>query len=106
VPNNTPQNCQGAIVSNGHNVSSDGSCFLSQTGDHNNTNPLLGPLTDNGGNTLTRMPQKGSLLIDLAPCLPEVTTDQRGRPRPYGPRCDSGAVEVWPYLTSLPVVSR
>jgi hypothetical protein len=61
--------------------------------------PLLGPLTDYGGPTLTRAPLPGSPLIDagdtgLVPI--GVTTDQRGLDRVYGSAVDIGAVETQP----------
>lgn len=43
----------GALTSLGHNISSDGTGNLIATGDWPNTDPLLGPLEDNGGPTLT-----------------------------------------------------
>jgi hypothetical protein len=52
----------------------------------------LGPLQDNGGPTLTRLPGLGSVTIDEVDCA--VSTDQRGVTRPQGPKCDVGAVEV------------
>jgi hypothetical protein len=57
--------------------------------------PLLGSLHDNGGPTLTMLPQPGSPAIDggTATCT-ELTADQRGTTRPQGVACDSGAVEV------------
>ena len=40
------------LISNGHNLASDSSCTgLTATGDLNNADPLLDPLTDNGGPT-------------------------------------------------------
>jgi uncharacterized protein (TIGR03032 family) len=54
--------------------------------------PLLGPLADNGGLTLTHLPQPGSPAIDAAgDCT---GTDQRGATRPQEDACDMGAVEV------------
>ena len=56
--------------------------------------PLLGALQDNGGSTFTHLPGAGSPALDQARpdfCL---ATDQRGVPRPQGPGCDIGAVEV------------
>jgi uncharacterized repeat protein (TIGR01451 family) len=56
--------------------------------------PLLGTLGDNGGPTATRPPLAGSPAIDaVASGCPPPLADQRGYSRPYGPRCDSGAVE-------------
>ena len=68
---------------------------------------LLGALANNGGPTLTRMPQPTSLAIDggnAAGCRDQannlLTTDQRGSVRPIdgdglgGAVCDIGAVEA------------
>ena len=56
-------------------------------------NPLLNPLANNGGPTLTLLPQNSSPAInaggDSCPA-----TDQRGVTRPQGAHCDIGAVEV------------
>jgi hypothetical protein len=60
---------------------------------------LLGPLANNGGPTLTHMPQAGSPAIDQGSGCPAI--DQRGAARPVGPACDIGAVE---YGASLPWV--
>ncbi|MFH1436196.1 MAG: right-handed parallel beta-helix repeat-containing protein [Pseudomonadota bacterium] len=51
---------------------------------------MLGPLRDNGGPTLTLMPDPGGPAPGLATGCP--ATDQRGEPR--GEPCTSGAVEV------------
>ncbi|MGA8029957.1 MAG: right-handed parallel beta-helix repeat-containing protein [Bryobacteraceae bacterium] len=81
-------NCSGAIKDGGGNLSSDDSC----PGIHNE-NPLLGPLEDNGGPTETMALKKGSPAIDAAVEAHCPATDQRGVPRPQGPRCDIGAYE-------------
>jgi hypothetical protein len=57
----------------------------------------LGPLTDNGGPTMTYALLPGSVAIDRIPepmCV--VDEDQRGEPRPAGGACDVGAFEVQP----------
>ena len=61
--------------------------------------PMLGPLTNNGGFTQTLMPAIGSPAINATPCGISPFFDQRGAPRP-GPTeawdpmgCDIGAVE-------------
>ncbi len=88
-------------VSLGYNLSNDATCLLLQAGDIVQTDPQIGPLQDNGGNTLTHALLAGSPAIDGgtdAHCPP---TDQRGIPRPYGARCDIGAYEaeiLQPYL--------
>jgi fibronectin-binding autotransporter adhesin len=68
--------------------------------------PLLGPLADNGGSTLTLLPLPGSPAInagDNASCPP---FDQRGVKRPQGAICDIGAVEslIWPRARLLQIV--
>ncbi|MBV7455144.1 hypothetical protein KW843_11745 [Acidovorax sp. sif1233] len=56
--------------------------------------PQLGPLQDNGGPTLTRMPGATGSAIDAVDCAATgATTDQRGAARPQGSQCDIGAVE-------------
>ena len=45
--------CAGSLTSLGHNLDSDGTCGLGATGDISDTDPLLGPLQDNGGPTDT-----------------------------------------------------
>lgn len=87
-----------SLFSNGYNLS-DQTCSLWATGDRRNVNPLLGPLADNGGPTLTHMPQAISPGIDAGQCILGITNDQRGGSRPIGVSCDIGAVE---YGASLP----
>ena len=83
--------------SDGWNVIDDDSCDLTDATDLTSTDPLLGPLADNGGQTLTHLPQAGSPLIDNVPvgsCNPTYVADQRNVARPQGPGCDTGSVEV------------
>jgi hypothetical protein len=81
------------IRSLGHNLSSTTTCDLVGDGDIQATNPLLGPLRDNGGPTDTLAPAAGSPVIDAGFDAACPTTDQRGAPRPTGTHCDIGAVE-------------
>ena len=58
-------------------------------------NPLLAPLGDYSGPTMTRLPLLGSPAIDAAFALGTTPpTDQRVFPRPFGPASDLGSVEV------------
>ena len=58
--------------------------------------PMLGPLADNGGPTLTHLPLEGSPAIDAgSEEFASKYTDQRGWNRRYG-TIDVGAVEVQP----------
>ena len=79
-----------------NNLSSDDTCNFVHASDIINADPKLGPLADNGGRTLTHLPQPGSPLINagLNSNQPELLTDQRGMSRPQGSRYDIGAVEV------------
>jgi hypothetical protein len=99
--------CDGMIASGGHNLSSDNTCGLSAAGDMMNTNPLLGPLEDNGGPTLTHLPLPHSPAINNGDNNGCPTTDQRGIVRPQKGICDIGAVEVeFPHTIYLPFVSK
>lgn len=118
VSGNTLDNCDtaqlgGAISSQGNNISSDESCPFTQSTDKRNTNPLLGPLQDNGGPTDTRALLAGSPATDAGSNAACPTTDQRGVERPQGTACDMGAFEklnppdtTKPTLKSLIATSR
>ncbi len=88
-------------VSLGYNLISDNSCGLNATGDLTNTNPLLGPLADNGGAVPTHGLLAGSPALNAGnPNAPGsgagtcATTDARGVARPQAGRCDIGAFEA------------
>ncbi len=89
----------GTSVSNGHNLDSGDSCNFDQPTDQTDTDPLLGPLQDNGGPTKTHALQPGSPAIDAGGdyCPPE---DQRGVSRMHdgdgdgNALCDIGAFEL------------
>jgi hypothetical protein len=83
-------------ISAGFNFASDATCagLFTHVADHNEEDPLLGPLGDHGGPTLTHLPQADSPVIDAGICLGGPPADQRGITRPQGPACDIGAVEV------------
>ena len=97
-------NDSGAVTSQGYNLSSDnGGGFLTATGDQINTNPMLGPLQDNGGPTFTHALLSGSPAIDKGDpnfnpndFNPPMLYDQRGPgfPRVVNNRIDIGAFEV------------
>ncbi len=93
VAYSTPTNCMGAVVDAGHNISSDASGSLYAAGSMQNTDPLLGPLVDNGGPTLTMELLPGSPAFDAGADSSCPSTDQRGVPRPQLARCDIGAFE-------------
>lgn len=64
--------------------------------------PLLGPLANNGGFTLTRLPGAGSPAINAGNNATCPSADQRGLTRPQGAACDIGAVEVVLQLSASP----
>jgi hypothetical protein len=89
----------GTVISHGYNISSDdGGGYLTGPGDQINTDPLLSPLRNHGGPTLTHLPLRGSPAIDAGD--PEFTPppdhDQRGSCfyRVFGGRIDVGSVET------------
>ena len=74
--------CVGIIQSEGNNLASDFSCGLTEPTDLPDTDPLLGPLEDNGGPTFTHALDLASPAIDAGEGLLWITTDQRGIDRP------------------------
>jgi hypothetical protein len=91
----------GTLTSRGYNISSDdGSGLLNGPGDQINTDPMLGPLQDNGGPTLTHALLPGSPAINTGDpnFTPPPTYDQRGSPfvRVFNGRIDIGSFEVQP----------
>lgn len=72
-----------------------GALLAAGTGNLVGLSPLLGPLADNGGPTLTHLPQAGSPLFDAGVADPALlpATDQRGEARLVGAAVDLGSVE-------------
>jgi predicted outer membrane repeat protein len=92
----------GSVTSHGYNLSSDnGGGFLTGPGDQTNTDPVLGPLQDNGGPTFTHALLPGSPAINAGDpnFTPPPSTDQRGYARVYNGRIDIGSLEVQPAST-------
>ncbi len=108
IGNNSTNDCSnaGSISSWGYNILSDSSCsdVFTNTGDLLNTDPMLGPLQNNGGPTETHALLPGSPAIDHVDefVCPGPFADQRGVARPQDgdgdniDRCDSGAYEFVP----------
>jgi len=82
------------LTSQGHNLIRDPT-GCNMTGDTatniTGVDPKLGPLSPNGGATLTHALRFDSPAIDTGSGCP--ATDQRGVPRPQGPQCDIGSFE-------------
>jgi len=94
-------NISGTITSNGYNLINDnGGGFLTGPGDQINTEPMLGPLQNNGGPTFTHGLLTGSPAIDTGDpsFTPPPLHDQRGPGynRVVNGRIDVGAFEVQP----------
>src|SRR5438094_252851 len=95
-------NSGGTVTSHGYNLSSDdGGGVLTGPGDQINTDPLLGPLQDNGGPTFTHALLPGSPAIDAGEpnFTPPPFYDQRGPGfnRVVNGRIDIGSFEVQPH---------
>jgi hypothetical protein len=86
---------KGSIGTNSNNLVGGGGCEADYSGD-----PKLGPLADNGGDTLTHALLPGSPAIDVVPAIScTLPTDQRWALRPVvqtsaDTPCDIGAFEV------------
>ncbi|RQH55288.1 DUF4347 domain-containing protein [Okeania hirsuta] len=94
------------IISGGNNLIGIGNAINIFNGDNDQTgvtDPLLGNLVDNGGQTLT-LPLPNSPAIDAGSNPNSLTTDQRGEPRFVGEGVDIGAVELQnsPQITGTP----
>jgi len=110
VANNCMVPSGGNFTDFGYNLEDADSCGFTGTGDIINTDPLLGPLKDNGGYTYTHALFAGSPAIDggnpngctEVDGVTELTADQRGFVRPVDgngdsiPICDIGAYEYVP----------
>jgi hypothetical protein len=100
-------NLGGTVTSLGYNLcSDDGGGFLTGPGDQINTDPLLGPLQDNGGPTFTHALLPGSPAIDTGDpnFTPPPFFDQRGPGffRVRNGRIDIGSFEVQSGSTPSP----
>jgi predicted outer membrane repeat protein len=100
-------NNSGTVISDGYNLSSDDSGgYLTGPGDQINTDPLLGPLQNNGGPTFTHALLPGSPAIDAGDSsftLPPYY-DQRGPifRRVFNHRIDVGSFEAQPTPPPFP----
>ena len=103
VANSAIINCVN-VMGHASNLSDDNSCLGFTQGD-----PMLGPLTDNGGPTLTHLLLSGSDAIgagDTPACqnAPVNGLDQRGEVRPAA-ACDIGSVEVEYISNPIPLIT-
>jgi len=88
------ENCFPPSLGRGsHSIEDRDTCGFSSTSALVNTDPLLEPLGENGGPTLTHTLGPGSPAVDTAIGKSCPARDQRGVHRPQGESCDIGAVE-------------
>ena len=86
-------NAYGTITDDGYNICSDGTAQLFSGSSYNFTDPLLGPLANYGGPTLSMALLPDSPAIDSGDSVDFPSTDQRGFVRPFGEGPDMGAYE-------------
>ena len=101
LANNTGANCfsSPAVISQGYNISDDGTCGLTAATDKENVSEGAGldpkGLQNNGGPTQTIALLPASPAVNVIPAANcTLATDQRGTSRPQGAGCDAGAYEL------------
>lgn len=112
-PTSPDRSCQilGTVTSLGFNIDAGATCGFVDATDRMSTNPMLAGLADNGGTTLTHLPQSGSPAIDGGFNPNCAALDQRGFLRPVDGDsnasvvCDIGAVEVGANQAASPTLT-
>jgi CSLREA domain-containing protein len=90
--------------SHGGNIETGTSCGLAAGSDLSSTDPLLGPMSSNGGPTRTRALATGSPALDFWRSGGCPLSDQRFYSRPAGAGCDSGAFEAGGTQLNFPLL--
>jgi CSLREA domain-containing protein/uncharacterized repeat protein (TIGR01451 family) len=98
----TESNCGPLTITSKNDLSGDASCMFTDAASKKSTNPLLGGLANNGGETDTLALAAGSPAIDAGTAEGCPATDQRGVARPVGAACDIGAYEYQPPAATPP----
>jgi hypothetical protein len=101
----TSSNASGTISDAGYNMSSDGSANFESGTSFNFTDPLLLPLANNGGPTLTMALSSDSPAVDSGTAAGAPSTDQRGLPRPSGSGVDMGAYQLQQNAVQIPALA-
>jgi predicted outer membrane repeat protein len=105
LASNSAFNCQGTIGSMGYNLEDGDDCGLGALGDQTASDPLVGPLADNGGPTWTYALLAGSPAINAGTNQGCPPTNQREVARPQQGVCDIGAYEfIYQAVFFLPLV--
>ena len=97
----------GTWIDLGYNVASSTSCLMGGTGDASKVGlaSLLGPLAENGGPTETMALLAGNPANGLIPNptigLCPVTADQTGKPGPTDAKCNAGALQPHPVISTI-----
>ena len=84
------------VISEGYNIDSENTCYFDEPTDQINTDPLLGPLQNNGGPTSTCAITTASPAYNRGTGSGAPGTDQRGVARPQAGAYDIGAYELIP----------
>lgn len=87
------QDLDGSFSASYSLIRTKGSASVSGSGNIIGQDPQLGPLTVNGGPTLTMLPAAASPALDVGDPAIASGSDQRGLPRAVNGRADMGAVE-------------
>jgi VCBS repeat-containing protein/parallel beta-helix repeat protein len=91
LTNGTAANVSGTVSSLGNNLDSDGTAALNQSSDLSGVDPLLQPLSNNGGFTQTHALSFNSVALDAGSTAAAPAVDQRGFARDRA--ADIGAYE-------------
>jgi hypothetical protein len=101
VANNGSQDANTPVTSLGYNIDSGNTLGLAGPGDLSNTDPMLGPLQNNGGLTATHALLAGSPAINAGSAVGAPAIDQRGAARDASP--DIGAYEYGAQVLGITV---
>lgn len=93
IARNHGGDCRGGVISNGHNLDSDGTCWFGPDDISREDPNIDSGLRNNGGPTLTHALLPGSPAIDAGALEGCPASDQRGAIRPKTVACDIGAFE-------------